>query len=214
MHTNHFITRGVLLLLAMAFLAYAQSSAPVPAPLPAPAPAPAPVPPQNLACSTQPAPADAKGVNLQSNVTKVGNVDVKIAGLLTVDNMCQFTVHDFTYVFALPDSYWYGSNSTDPKAISVAICPTAVGQNSATGKVQFTLSPNLDFSQFSVIKLFSMASNPPVMVAVAQIRPLPSPTMDKSVLGNTIPASVGRAEMNWGLSAAVGLGSLVLAALF
>ncbi|KAL1920906.1 uncharacterized protein VTP21DRAFT_11541 [Calcarisporiella thermophila] len=119
-------------------------------------------------CATVPAPNDAKAGDLVPAIDQLNNAKLEVSGLITVDNMCQFTAHNFTYYYAAPDSYWYGSNSTDPNALAIKACSVPVGSfNQAT--VRFTLLPGQDFSQFAVLKLYSEAYR--LVIANVKVRP-------------------------------------------
>jgi len=125
------------------------------------------------ATSCDPANFTATSVPLkQLRATLLDGGNLTVTGTVVITNGCQFTITGFTYVFAAPTTYWYGSNYTDPNALAVPICSTPVGSFQQQASVSFNLSAGISFNDFTVLKLYSMEEK--LVFAQAELKPSPA----------------------------------------
>ncbi|RGB42900.1 hypothetical protein C1646_661883 [Rhizophagus diaphanus] len=143
--------------------------APGAAPAPGKAPAPGTVPaPGGTTPGTAAAPPPVQATLCIPNVFIPTTVPLKqlkttlgtggsvtVAGTVTIIDGCAFTINGFTYSTAATNSYWMGSNSTDPNSEKILVSNTPVGQFISQPAVRFNLTPTITFDDFNVLDLYS-----------------------------------------------------------
>ncbi|CAI2177707.1 18966_t:CDS:2 [Funneliformis geosporum] len=95
-------------------------------------------------------------VQLQQIKSSFRGGTVTVLGTLSIIDGCTFEVSGFTYSFAATNTYWFGSNFTDPNAEAILVSPTPVGQFQSAPSIKFKLTSTVTFNDFSVLNLFSI----------------------------------------------------------
>uniref|UniRef100_A0A1D1XTB4 Translation initiation factor IF-2 n=1 Tax=Anthurium amnicola TaxID=1678845 RepID=A0A1D1XTB4_9ARAE len=203
-------------------------AAPAPAPgtPPAPAPAPAPAPgttPPGTTPGTSGTPGTTPGAAASPPVVTRCNVNtfttttvpfkqlknslsgggaVSVSGTVTITDGCTFTVNGFTYSTAAPNTYWMGSNSTDPNSTKIVVCNIPVGQFVSQAAKSFTLSPTVSFDDFDVLDLYSYDEKAVFAQAVLKTPPSPT-TTTQSAASSTTKSNANRLPMSSNIMAVI-----------